>query len=283
MILELVIGILASVLFIVTISWIVEATYFRRKRCQSVGSVPSFTPMRKNLVFTAAGQNSNIKQWLSAGDRNWDLAIVDYNGTKADYHEAVADFYFEAKGGKFPLLKHFYNQMGNKLDHYEAVWVADDDIIIDTLDINRIFDLRKKHDLIICQPVFSFKGKNSIAVLQQNDKSGVELINFIEMNVPCFEKKALDRVMDEWDFPHLIGWGGDFVYLNILGGPDNFIGKVALLHDVVCTNPFDNIKVGGKRDIDGLGDNNEQKKEWHRVMAAKNYTEWVPRTLSIFV
>jgi hypothetical protein len=93
-------------------------------------------PKQKNLVFTSAGDRSNLTRWLN-GRRNFDLWVT-YYGEHEGRFEQIADFYNCRAGAKFPNLHHLYQTWRDILEHYEAIMVMDDDIIIDAASISRL-------------------------------------------------------------------------------------------------------------------------------------------------
>src|SRR5208337_2955838 len=96
------------------------------------------SPQSRNPVFTSAGDNANLESWLK-GNKNFDFWIT-YYGDRNDPYKEFADYYNARKGGKFPNLHHVYQNWKYVLDHYEAILVMDDDIIIDASGISRLFE-----------------------------------------------------------------------------------------------------------------------------------------------
>ena len=56
-------------------------------------------PRSNNLVFTSAGDRSNLRGWLR-GRRNFDLWTV-YYGDACGMFQDLSSFYFSRKGSKF--------------------------------------------------------------------------------------------------------------------------------------------------------------------------------------
>ena len=100
-------------------------------------------PQQSYLVYTCAGDHANIYQWLQ-GERNFDL-WVNYYGDKRDKYADCADFYCAQKGKKFPNLHRIYRKWSQILQHYEAIIVIDDDIIISGSKISQLFEIRSQY------------------------------------------------------------------------------------------------------------------------------------------
>jgi hypothetical protein len=214
-------------------------------------------PKQKHLVFTSAGDRSNLIGWLS-GRRNFDLWVTYYGNQSGQFKES-ADFYNYRRGGKFPNLHHLYQTWPDILGHYEAIMVMDDDIIIDTAAISRLFELREQFDLWLLQPAFDPKGKISHAITKVKPGVLLRYVNFVEVTCPLFKKEKLDGFMKVYD-PALISWGVDWWYMHTLG-PD-LAGKVAIIDEITCINPHDSTKGGGQREIDLLEPKNERIACW---------------------
>ncbi len=221
-------------------------------------------PKSKYLVFTSAGDNSSLNCWL-AGNRNFDL-WVSYYGEEEDRYKDISDYYITKKGGKFPGIHYIYQHWKEILDHYSAILVTDDDIIISGADISRLFKIQKKYNLWLLQPSFDPQGKVSHFITRQNPDTYMRYVNFIEMTCPLFRKDKLDEFMKVYD-PVLVGWGTDLWFMEVLG-PD-LEGKVAIVDEISCVNPHDSSK-GDQREIDQLQMTSERIKNWKMIIEKYN-------------
>jgi hypothetical protein len=221
-------------------------------------------PKEKHLVFTSAGDRSNLTLWLN-GRRNFDLWVTYYGDQNARFKEN-ADFYNRRRGGKFPNLHHVYQTWCDILDHYDAIMVMDDDIIIEAAAISRLFELRERYDLWLLQPAFDATGKISHPITKAKPDFLLRYVNFVEVTCPLFKKQKLDDFMNVYD-PELTGWGVDWWYMHTLG-PD-LTGKVAIIDDITCINPHDSAK-GGRREIDLIAPKSERIARWEKFKARYN-------------
>ena len=201
-------------------------------------------PRHKYLVFTCAGDRSNIRTWLE-GNRNFDLWVTYYGDEEGRYSE-VADFYNARKGKKFPNLHHVYRNWFDILDHYEAIFVADDDIVINGAEISMLFEFREQHNLWILQPAFDPRGKITHYITRMRPWLFMRYTNFVEVTCPLFRKDKLDQFMEVYD-PELVGWGVDWWFLEVLGR--DLQGHVAIIDAISCINPHDRDK-GRQKETD---------------------------------
>lgn len=194
---------------------------------------PRFSdPRHRFLVYTCAGERSNVAQWLE-GARNFDLWVNDY-GYQADLHRDLADHHTARAGKKFPNLHHFHGSRPDFLDQYEAVFVADDDLVIDGPGISRLFEIREEQDLWLLQPAFLPSGRVSHPTTRVHRGRILRWTNFVECVCPLFRRDLLQGFLGVYD-PVVVGWGVDWWYLDHLG-PD-LRGKVAVIDAVPCENP----------------------------------------------
>lgn len=226
-------------------------------------------PDSKYLVYTSAGDNANLACWLkSAGEqktaKNFDLWITYYGDQKNRYKE-LSDFYNMRRGGKFQNLFHVYQEWHDIVTHYEAVFVLDDDMIIDCNGINRLFEIREHLDLWILQPAFHPNGKISHPITRENPFTYLRYTNFVEVGCPLFRRDKLDAFMELFD-PLLTGWGIDLWYMHLFGYDPK---KIAIVDDITCINPYDDTK-GGQREILRLEKQDVSKEKWNTIKKKHN-------------
>src|SRR4030081_3821042 len=97
-----------------------------------------------NLVFTSAGDRSNLLGWRQ-GRRDFDLWTV-YYGNAGGMFQDVSDYYLARKGSKFQNLHYCYQRWPEMLARYDAIMVMDDDIEISATGISRLFEIRRELD-----------------------------------------------------------------------------------------------------------------------------------------
>ena len=215
--------------------------------------------MRRNLVYTSAGDKANLDRWLR-GRRNFDLWVTYYGDVPGSY-ASTGEFYNVRSGSKFGNLKFAYDTWPERFSRYDAVFVMDDDILISTDAINRLFEIRAAHDFWALQPAFSPLGKISWDITRAQWQCVLRFTNFIETTCPLFRRDKLDAFMTVYD-PALISYGTDWWFVDVLG--DDIDGKVAVIDAITCINPHDRSK-GGVREISRLASHEQTIANWEEV------------------
>jgi hypothetical protein len=220
------------------------------------------------LVFTSAGRNSNVRRWLGPG-RLFDLWVVYYRDGDIPEELLSADYLSRRKGSKFQNLHAAFEHHESVLARYEAILVIDDDIVISPEALNDLFRFRASHDLWIAHAAFNPIGKVSHPITAVNPATSYRLTNFVEVTAPLFRADKLFEFMGRYD-PRLVGWGVDWLFLHELG-PD-LKGHVAICDEIVCLNPHDRAKTGGRREIDQLQNTDDRRAMWEQVRAERSIT-----------
>ena len=112
--------------------------------------IDNFNIQKKNLVFTSVGDNTNFdKLWCQSG-RNYDIWVVYYGKNEDNYqkYRKKVDYIEKRKGSKFQNFHHIYNTKFEELQKYDRFFILDDDIIFETPDINKMFEISKKYNYL---------------------------------------------------------------------------------------------------------------------------------------
>lgn len=188
---------------------------------------------KKYLIFSSAGDRNNVHTWISGTDKkNFDLVIY-YFGDKI---EPVfdADIIIKRKGLKFDNFHHFLNH--NDISQYDAIWVVDDDIIMDTSSINTMFFLFTKYKLWLAQPSFSEESMTSWDITRCNPDYILRFTNFVENGVTVYSKKIIPQ-LDKTFKDAKTGFGVDLIWPHLLSYPKD---KIAIIDAVTCYHPKGN-------------------------------------------
>jgi hypothetical protein len=191
-----------------------------------------FKKKRKYLLFSSVGKRDSknpLDNWLK-NDRNYDVALYYYDDTKFNQK---SDYNFRKKGFKWPNFGHFIKN--NDLSGYDAVFVIDDDIIMDTKDINKMFEIFMKYELKLAQPSFDKDSDIHFKIQETDNKKILDYVNWIEcgvilMNNETFMNKKLIKLYSESGS----GYGIDNVIIKLINP-----GKkdVAMIHQVSSHHP----------------------------------------------
>ena len=252
--------IIAIILIIAIISNII---YNKNKNKNKI--IDSFTNNSKNLLFTSAGDNTEFyKHWLDK-NREYDVWCVYYGNNDENYnkYEQLVDKIWRHKGSKFQNFYYIYNNYKELLNKYDNFFLLDDDIIINTDNINELFKISKKYNLWICQPAFTVDSKISYPYFNKvNVNNYLRYVNYVEVGVPLFSKYALFEYM-KWYDPILIGWGVDYFYIWVLG--TNKTDKYAIIDSIQCINPHDNQKQNKTREHNNIKNYDKEFDYWIQI------------------
>lgn len=225
------------------------------------------SPKSKYLVFTSAGNNSQLNHWLK-GEKNFDLWISYFGDNENKYRE-LADYYMMRKGGKFPVLHYIYQQWQAIVSQYDAVFVLDDDLIFTGTDIGQLFGTLMTENLALLQPAFDKRGKVSFKLNEVQPFSKLRYANFVEVACPMFTQAELTNFMNVYD-PELIGWGVDYWFSELIAKKDAQKNKIAIIDYISCINPRDEMKIDNKREIDLLQSRDDRIATWEAIKIANN-------------
>jgi hypothetical protein len=174
----------------------------------------------KNLVFVAAGDSSLHQHWLHCPDFD---VYINYYGEIAGRYEKEGNFYSTYKGTKYKILLQALEANPDLLDHYQNIWVPDDDIYLSAEGVCQMFRTFKEFDLMLAQP--GIIGFISIPISAAVPFSRVRFTNWVEIMCPIYSRvclQALKHTFTEND-SH---WGIEFMWNMVLGNPTDKIGII---------------------------------------------------------
>jgi hypothetical protein len=215
----------------------------------------------KNLLFSSVGNNTSFDTLYNGNNMNYDIYVIYYGDNNILYnrYKRKVNFIEKRKGSKFQNFKYFYEKYPEIINDYEYFFILDDDIIINVKDINNMFKLARDYNLSICGPSFSPIGKISHSITKNKSNILLTYTNFVEVNTPLYNKKALDNLMKVLDST-LIGWGID--YLSILCNGIDRSDAYAIVHSIKCINPHENNKKNKTRELNLISNFNIRSKIW---------------------
>lgn len=171
---------------------------------------------KKNAVFVPVGKDSLHRQLLK-GDADFDLHLLIYDGS---YNKFCNDSDFVAcdAGYKMDMTYRYLHRHPELFEKYEYFFLLDDDIVISTEDVNRLFSMMREYQLKIAQPslVMSYYTYKHTAF---NPFYILRYTNFVEMMMPCFSRDALKAVLPT--FEQKIKWCGIEMHWPVLVGSNH--------------------------------------------------------------
>lgn len=180
---------------------------------------------KRYIVIAPCGNRSTLfkEAWLKyKEEKEFDLCLLFYHEQINDpqlYQEA--EYFYHLRGFKYHMLHELLTSVRpDFLQQYEYFYFLDDDIEIDTRQINEMFTLSRAMDAAISQASLSLDSYCSWPFFKQKKNSYCRFVGQIEVMAPLFEREALKACL-----PSFVGnrssWGVDSVWPRILGYPKN--------------------------------------------------------------
>lgn len=169
----------------------------------------------KNLAIVRAGDESRHETWLSDPARkNFDL-LISYYGNQPGRYRDQADLYHEEKGLKYPWFSRYIAKNPWVLD-YEAVWLSDDDIQVDTATLSDLFDVFHEQKLDLAMPALQKGSYNLFDIYMVRPGKLLRYVEFVHEQSPLFSGKALRKLAESFG-KNESGWGLGIMWAEILG------------------------------------------------------------------
>lgn len=165
--------------------------------------------MEKNLVVSPTGRYDYCQEKWVLGKRHFDLMLINYSNTSGK-NLNKCDYYFEAKGFKFEIIKKAIEANIAVIKKYDFIWFPDDDLEISTRSINTLFRICRRYHLSLAQPSVS----NSDVIhffTRRRLYSVLRYVNFVELMCPLFSREALFKVIDTFAI-NRSGYGIDWLW-----------------------------------------------------------------------
>lgn len=172
--------------------------------------------MRTNLVIARVGANSLHPEWLDPGSpRNWDLRLAPYQPIPDAAHRGC-DVGDVVPGPKWTGISATLNGWDGWRD-YDHVWLPDDDIRTSQHVINRMFDVAAGVGLDLFAPALDERSHFAHFDTTRNTNFFGRYVGFVEIMVPGFSRRALEKVLPTLDEGGTgWGWGLDSVWPKLL-------------------------------------------------------------------
>lgn len=149
----------------------------------------------RNLVVVRAGRNSLHERWIEGGgERDFDVLVATYEEGARGQADARTSIIF-VPGPKIAGYAQILRRYPALLDRYDFIALFDDDIAATRRDIERLFEIGRRHRLDLFQPALSWDSYFSYAATLVNGAYRLRFANAIEMMCPVFSAAQLKRAM----------------------------------------------------------------------------------------
>ncbi|MBD0384329.1 DUF707 domain-containing protein [Paenibacillus sedimenti] len=180
---------------------------------------------KRFLVIARVRDDSLHKEWIKPSKyKNFDLYLEYYGDGGSDFR-SDCDFYSEGKETKWPRIYKIIQKYREHIFKYDAVWIPDDDISVDCKTIHNMFKTFMKYELSLAQPALTMDSFYSHKITRQQKKYVLRYTSFIEVMVPIFSNKALQKCWKSFKLSQS-GWGLDNIWPKFLAFPNN---KIAII------------------------------------------------------
>ena len=200
----------------------------------------SFKQKRKFLLFSSIGKRDTriqaIDLWKKDKNRNFDIALYYYDKPPTKH---CLDYCIYRKGTKF---NNFYHFMSNhEISNYEAIWIVDDDIKMETDQINRMFDIFKEHNLDLAQPSYTENSLISHPMTKVDRNCKLRICNFVEVGAFLCSQKMINKCKDVFK-TSISACGLDYICCHMINNGNNIalIDETPCFHDDI-TSSIDNV------------------------------------------
>lgn len=181
--------------------------------------------MNKHCVLAAIGATSLHRQWISKRSK-FDLHLIVYDNSY-ELFKNDTPYVIASKGYKLKLIYDYLTSNPHLIDQYDYFYMPDDDISINSTNIQKLFKFMKEYQLAVAQPAIANSFLSYLHTKRHED-SVLRYTNFVEIMQPCFSREALKKVLFTFN-ETVYGWGIDYHWGIIL----NYTQKnMAIIDDI---------------------------------------------------
>ena len=174
------------------------------------------SPHRTNLVVVRAGTESLHLAWRLPAERSWDLATLVYDDELmrqvASGRTSSGEFLIDnrAYGFKFHGIRAFLEHT-ERIDRYNAIFMPDDDLLIEPQLIDSLFDIFRRSGASFGQPALTWDSYVSHFVTLHNLAFIYRETNFAEVMCPLMTRDFVFSVLPTFT-ENNSGWGLDVLW-----------------------------------------------------------------------
>ena len=178
---------------------------------------------KRNLVFLRVGDTSTHRGWIGdPATRSYDVWLDYYGeGDSARWAGDAAHLTDGPNTVKFARVV----ALLDALTRYEAIWLPDDDIVVDAAGVERLFATFRGRGLLLAQPSLADGSYVAHEITRWNGSFEVRFTNFVEAMCPLFSREALRTCAPSFT-EAVSAYGLDMIWARMLGDPRDRIGMI---------------------------------------------------------
>jgi hypothetical protein len=186
----------------------------------------------KNLVVMPFGDNSLRNKWITnCANRNFDVVLLGYHTIiDPEILENTCTKVFHYHNYKWHMIQDFFIQHPQFLKDYQSFFFVDDDIEINLVQINNLFQCFNYLPIQLAQPSLTADSFMSWRSLQHKNNSGLRYVTTVELMCPMMKQPALEKLMPTFKLSKS-GWGVDLLWGKEI--PAYFGAKQIVVLDII--------------------------------------------------
>jgi|GEM_PF-647493 len=171
----------------------------------------------KFLLITTVGKRAykTCNAWVSRS-RSFDVLFIYYDLDEQKIFEELSDFFITLSGFKYPSIYKLLSLFPHLLEDYEYFFLPDDDVFLNSLDIDKLFLFAETNKVAICQPSI-FEVNCNWFITVHNPYTKYRYVSMVEVMCPLFSKTALKLCLPSFSESQS-GWGLESAWAKLLSG-----------------------------------------------------------------
>lgn len=178
-----------------------------------------------NIIIAPCGNKATLfnDSWLKDGiERDFDVCLLFYDDEIKDTTRYLdVDYFFHLKGFKYTMISQLLTDIHPEwIEKYDYFYFLDDDIQIETKEINTMFLLSKLMNSWISCASLTKDSYCSWPIFKYDPSSFCRFVGQIEVMAPLFNRDSLQRCLPSFT-GNKSSWGMDSVWSKILNYPED--------------------------------------------------------------
>ncbi|WP_054113287.1 hypothetical protein [Marinagarivorans algicola] len=145
------------------------------------------------LIIARVSDQSHHATWLESGHPHFDT-FLSYSGDTPNTYQNACTFYDQQKGERWSVIATIVEQYWELISTYEAIWFADETLLTNATNINRLFALFSGHQLALAHPAFTFDSHHHNALFLQHPRMLMRFTNGVDATAPIMSSTTLAQL-----------------------------------------------------------------------------------------